>query len=248
MPSTLRDWIDIAFDRMGDLPPEVTDNLDVKKQQIEAYFTELRAKNKVLNLTARDSDEELGILHLLDSLTLFRMWPKLGAVPDNYLDLGTGAGLPGLILKILLPDLDVVLMDSLQKRLRFLSDVKADLGLKKLELVHARFEDAGRDPAFRERFQLVTARAVAKMPQLLEYAAPFMHPSGNLIAMKGDKLQRELKEAQNAARLLKLKLGAAETFTLPETDMTRGLVIFQKAGPTPKKYPRRPKDIKERPL
>ncbi len=248
MPKTLRDWIDTAFDRAGDLPAAVTQDLETKKQQIEVYFKALQAKNKVLNLTGRDSDEEMGILHLLDSLTLFRMWPKLGSVPDNYLDLGTGAGLPGLILKILLPEIEVVLMDSLKKRLRFLDEVSAELGLDKLELVHARFEDAGRDPRYRGRFRLVTARAVAKMPQLLEYAAPFMHPEGYLIAMKGDKLQRELRQAESAARILKLKLAAAESFTLPGTDMTRGLVIFKKSGPTPKKYPRRPKDIKERPL
>ncbi|MDO5738327.1 MAG: 16S rRNA (guanine(527)-N(7))-methyltransferase RsmG [Eubacteriales bacterium] len=208
----------------------------VQLEQIECFFARLRERNKELNLTARDSLEELAILHFLDSLYILNMLPKQHSL--NYLDLGTGAGIPGVILKILLPNYKTVLIDARQKRLKFLDEVIAELALQEIITVHGRFEDLAHEAEFRGEFQVVTARAVAELPVLLEYAAGFLARDGVFLGQKGSQAQAELAEAQGAMRKLNLSLLENFEFTLPVAEAKRAILKFALVANLAKKYPR----------
>ncbi len=170
-------------------------------------------------------------------------------VPQNatLIDVGTGAGFPGMVLKIIRPDLRVTLLDSLNKRLVFLNEVISQLGLSDIKTVHSRAEDAGKNKLYRERFQIATARAVAAMPVLLEYCLPLVEKGGQLVAMKGPNVTEELKGCDNCLKILGGK--KAEIFTETLTgDEERAFVLCKKISQTPSKYPRKPSDISKQPL
>jgi 16S rRNA (guanine527-N7)-methyltransferase len=216
------------------------------------YAGAMLAVNAHTNLTRIVAPAEVAVKHFADSLTVLAAVPGLpeGA---SVADVGTGAGFPGLALKIARPDLRVTLIDSLAKRLTFLDQVVADLELKNVALVHARAEDAGRDPAHRDRYDLVTARAVAALPTLLEWCGPLARVGGRFVAMKASTADEELSAAANAARLLQLTLTDDRALTLPPTaddaePPARRLLVYRKTRPTPPAYPRRAAEIKSRPL
>lgn len=216
-------------------------NVDIspaKLQLFQEYFSELIQANKKVNLTRITDQDEVYLKHFYDSLTPLLVFPDLLQGVKSLCDVGAGAGFPSLPLKIMQPRLEVTIVDSLGKRLKFLQDLLTKLQLTQVHLLHARAEDAGQNASTRENFDLVTARAVAKMPVLSEYCLPLVKVGGYLIALKGPKAEEELKAAQKAIQLLGGKITRVKEITLAQSDEQRTLIVIQKIKKTPKKYPR----------
>lgn len=192
--------------------------------------------NQRMNLTAIKDPDEIMIKHHLDSLTLIKVVPTF----DNLklIDVGTGAGFPGLALAITVPKLHVTFLDSTGKKLKFIDHVGQALNLNNIETLHARAEDAGRDKYHRETYDIVTARAVARMPALMEYTLPLAKLEGQVIAMKGGTAYDETNSAAKAIDTLGGELFSIEEINLPTIENPRYLVIVDKLDPTPKQYPR----------
>lgn len=201
----------------------------------------LREKNKVMNLTNIVDDEGIAIRHFVDSLTLLKYLrgEQKKQKKENLalIDVGTGAGFPGIPLKITMPEIDLTLMDSLQKRLNFLEEVAGELKFDSYCTLHARAEDAGRDKSYREKYDIATARAVASLPVLCEYCLPFVRVGGTFIAMKGHS-EEEVAASSKAVAVLGGKIEKIDEFVLPGTDMARSIVVVRKTKPTPPRYPR----------
>ena len=208
---------------------------------LEVYAELLREKNKVMNLTNIVDDEGVAIRHFADSLTLL---PYIAAEQAkqkrkklSIIDVGTGAGFPGVPLKIAVPDLDLTLMDSLQKRLNFLNEVAGELKFDTYRTLHSRAEDAGKDKKTREQYDIATARAVASLPVLCEYCLPFVKVGGVFLAMKGHS-EDEVAASGKAIAVLGGKIEKVDEFMLPGTDMNRSIVVVRKTKHTPQQYPR----------
>jgi len=218
---------------------------DEQLEQFDKYRILLKEWNEKINLTAITEDEEIVIKHFVDSLTILDILKKNNI--KTLADIGTGAGFPGVPLKIAFPELKVTLVDSLDKRLNFLNEVINSLGLKDIKTVHGRAEDFGRDPKYRDKFDATTARAVAAMPVLLEYCMPPVKKGGIFIAMKGSKDEGDFK---NATRLLSGKLMNKISFTLDGAGelAERNIYIFNKIGVTDKAYPRKAGTPSKKPL
>lgn len=208
---------------------------DRQKQQFIDYYELLIEWNKVMNLTAITEFTEVIQKHFIDSLSIVKV---LNLTNQKLLDLGTGAGFPGIPLKIAFPDLDIVLLDSLNKRLKFLNEVIIHLGLKQIHTLHGRAEDYGKDKNYREKFDICTSRAVAKMSTLSEYCLPYVRKDGFFISYKSGNVLEELTDSSEAIKLLGAEVSTVEEFTLPGTDMDRSIVVTHKIKETPKKYPR----------
>ena len=215
------------------------------------YAELLLETNLHTNLTRIVAPAEVAIKHFVDSLTVLIACPGI-TERASLADVGTGAGFPGLVLKIARPDLRLTLIDSLGKRLRFLGDVVAELGLKDVTLLHARAEDAGRLHAHRDRHDVVTARAVASLPTLLEWCGPLVKVGGRFVAMKAAGVESELSGAELASSSLGLRLANDVAISLMPTgddaSAARRLLVYDKIQPTPRRYPRKPPEIKSRPL
>lgn len=212
--------------------------------QFAVYATLLREWNKRTNLTAITSTDQIYLRHFLDSLVCTRCWPM---PPQTLVDIGSGAGFPGLPLKLLYPALDVTLLESVGKKAAFLRHVTAALGLSQVTIVQARAEDLGRDPQQRERYDCVTARAVAEVRVLAEYGLPLLRIGGRLCAPKGAAADAELAAAANALALLGGDAGVCLPYRLPDAT-ERQLVCVTKTGSTPSTYPRRSGVPARRPL
>ncbi|MFT4144855.1 MAG: 16S rRNA (guanine(527)-N(7))-methyltransferase RsmG [Mobilitalea sp.] len=208
---------------------------DTQYDQFMDYFELLVEKNKVMNLTAITKWEEVVTKHFLDSLSLINL---VNISTERLIDVGTGAGFPGIPLKIVYPDTEIVLLDSLKKRLIFLDDVIEKLSLKKITTIHGRAEDFGRDKEYREGFDLCVSRAVARLSSLSEYCLPFVKKGGYFIPYKSGKVKEELDESKRAFKLLGAELEKNEIFLLPDTDMERTLLLIKKINTTPGSYPR----------
>lgn len=204
-------------------------------EQFMDYYELLIEKNKVMNLTAITQLDEVITKHFVDSLTLVKV---LTPTKEKMLDLGTGAGFPGIPLKIAFPELDILLVDSLKKRLTFLDEVIQKLGLKKIETLHGRAEDFGRDARYREKFDLCVSRAVAKLSTLSEYCLPFVRRDGLFVSYKSGTIEEETTQSANAFQKLGAKLVKVEEFMLPKTQIGRSLVVVKKVAKTPDAYPR----------
>lgn len=213
-------------------------------EQFQTYLGFLLETNESLNLTAIKEPQEVVRKHFIDCLALLNICelPK-GA---SLADVGTGAGFPGMVLKIVRSDLQLTLIDSLQKRLNFLDSLCEKLSLP-AKTLHLRAEEAGRSPKYRESFDFVTARAVASLNILCEYCLPMVKTGGKFIAMKSLKVDEELEEAQKAIELLGGSNVLIRTVPLYE-DMTRSFVVIEKARNTPPKYPRQSGKISKKPL
>ena len=208
---------------------------DEQLMMLIRFYEMLVEKNKVMNLTAITDFEEVAIKHFADSLTIGR-----AIKPDSQkmIDVGTGAGFPGIPLKIVYPGIKLTLLDSLNKRLVFLNEVSEELGLKDIETVHARAEEASVKPSYREQYDIVVSRAVANLSTLVEYCLPFASVGGCFISYKGEKAAAELSEAGKAIKVLGGGNAVSVDFTLVGTDYSRSLIRIDKISSTPKKYPR----------
>lgn len=193
--------------------------------------------NQRLNLTAITDPEEISIKHYLDALTLKRVIAQVDG--RHLIDVGTGAGFPGLPLAIAWPQLRLTLMDATAKKLRFIEHAAASLGLDNVRTLHSRAEDAGRDNAQREAYDIVVARALGRMPVLLEYTLPLCKVGGQVIAMKGTSAFEETAAAAKAINVLGGELFAIEEVRLPTLSNPRYLIVVDKVAATPKRYPRK---------
>ncbi|WP_367006138.1 16S rRNA (guanine(527)-N(7))-methyltransferase RsmG [Streptococcus sp. ZY19097] len=210
---------------------------DLQKKQFERYFELLIEWNKKINLTAITEKEEVYLKHFYDSLAPV-LQGHIKNEPVRLLDIGAGAGFPSLPMKILCPELEVTIIDSLNKRINFLTLLAGELGLDRVHFYHGRAEDFGQDKTFRATFDIVTARAVARMQVLSELTIPFLTIGGRLIALKAAAADEELADAKNALALLFAKVVLTYNYQLPNGD-GRNLTIVEKKKETPNKYPRK---------
>ena len=208
-----------------------------KEQQFLTFYEMLVEKNKVMNLTAIIEFEDVVEKHFLDSISLCQVMDL--KKPLTLLDLGTGAGFPGIPLKIMFPELKITLADSLNKRLLFLNEVIEALNLKDIETVHGRAEELSKRKDYRESFDLCVSRAVANLSTLSEYCLPFVKVGGYFIPYKSEKIAQEKEEAEKALELLGGKFERQVEFMLPSSDIYRNLFVIKKVKETPKKFPRK---------
>ena len=217
-------------------------------EQFNIYYRELVDWNKRLNLTTITGYEEVQIKHFLDSLTLtlaFKLTPSAGF---SLIDVGAGAGLPGIPLKILFPYMKVVLLEATAKKTTFLRHITHELGLDNIEVVAGRAEEVAHEPQYRERFELVLSRAVAPLPSLVELTLPFCAIGGSFVAQKKGAIDREISQSAKATKMLGGNLREVKQIDLEELTNDRYLVIINKVAPTPELYPRRPGIPSKRPL
>lgn len=214
-------------------------------EQFQKYFELLAEWNEKMNLTAITDESGVALKHFADSLSLLNFVD----IPQNssLADVGTGAGFPGVVLKIARPDIKLTLIDSLNKRLVFLGEVCAQLGIE-AELIHSRAEDGARDEKLRESFDFAVSRAVARMNVLSEYCLPYVKVGGAFCAMKGAQANEEFKESLNAINTLGGKLENKYFFELPENGGERAIAVVRKVRNTPQKYPRQSGKIKAKAL
>ncbi|MDO4437833.1 MAG: 16S rRNA (guanine(527)-N(7))-methyltransferase RsmG [Eubacteriales bacterium] len=214
-----------------------------QKEQLYEYYNMLVEKNKVMNLTAITEEKEFVKKHIIDSLAIINAGEEITNILTkgdiDLIDVGTGAGLPGIVLKIAFPKLRITLFDSLMKRLKFLDEVIDKLDLKDITTLHGRAEDIGRDKKYREKFDIVVSRAVANMSTLSEYCIPLVKPLGLFIPYKSGEIKDELKIAEKAIRILGGEVCSSELYELPESDIKRSLIVIEKIKRTPMEYPRK---------
>lgn len=208
---------------------------DKQLNQFYSYMNLLLEWNEKINLTAITEPKEVILKHFIDSLTISKYIEKNTILAD----VGTGAGFPGISLKIYRPDIKITLVDSLNKRINFLNEVITNLELKDIDAVHSRIEDFGRNVKYREKFDYVTARAVANVAVLSEYLIPLTKIDGKCIYMKGSEIEEELNNGKNAINILGGKIEKVDEFKLPDTDILRNVIIINKIKNTPNKYPRK---------
>ena len=213
-------------------------------RRFRRYYELLTEWNKVMNLTAISGEEDTARLHFLDCAALTGLADLSG---KRVIDVGTGAGFPGLVLKILRPELDLVLLDSLDKRVKFLSAVCAELGFVDVQCLHARAEEAAAGE-LRQSFDLACSRAVARLNLLGELCLPFVKPGGLFVAMKGPELSEELREAERGIRLLGGEVERVAEYAVPGTELRHNALLIRKVTDTPKKYPRKWAQMKKNPL
>lgn len=206
--------------------------------QFMAYYEFLIEWNQKMNLTAITEFEDVVAKHFVDSVMIGKKFSWKPDASFKMMDLGTGAGFPGIPIKIMYPEVEVLLMDSLNKRIRFLEEVIGKLQLEKISTLHARAEELGRKEDYREQFDLCVSRAVAQLSSLAEFCLPFVKKGGCFISYKGGNVEEELSKAKNAIAVLGGKAGRIEKFLLPGSDMERSLICIEKKKETPKKYPR----------
>ena len=206
-------------------------------EQFEMFYKMLIETNKSMNLTAITDEDEVIEKHFIDSLSCRRV-VDMDRI-KKCIDVGTGAGFPGIPLKIVYPEIEFVLVDSLNKRVKFLKEVKEALGLDGLEAIHGRAEDLARDKELRAAFDLCVSRAVANLSVLSEYCIPFVRTNGYFVSYKGKKGSEEISNAQNCMNVLGWKIEKVEEFHLEEDEAERLLIKIKKCKGTPKLYPRK---------
>lgn len=210
---------------------------DIQIKQFHQYYELLIEWNKVMNLTGITDYDEVNEKHFVDSLSINRVI-DLSKV-SNIIDIGTGAGFPGLPLKIVFPHLKVVLLDSLQKRIGFLNKVIDELKLQDVVALHGRAEDYARNVEYREQFDVCVSRAVANLSILSEYCIPYVKVGGNFISYKSVNVEEELEQSKSAISILGGKIENIDKFNLPESNVERLLIVVKKKKNTGKKYPRK---------
>ena len=213
-------------------------------QKFYKYMNLLIEWNEKINLTAIVEPKEIILKHFIDSLTII----KYIELNKSVIDIGTGAGFPGIPIKIMREDLDITLLDSLNKRIHFLNEVIQKLELKNITAVHARIEEYAKNKQYRETFDIATSRAVANMTTLSEYMLPMVALKGKAICMKGSEISDEISKSKNSIKVLGGEIAKIEEFTLPKSDNKRNLILIKKERQTPGKYPRKPGIPSKEPL
>ena len=213
-------------------------------EQFFEYMNLLIEWNEKMNLTAITDPEEIILKHFIDSITIIK------DIEDGskVVDVGTGAGFPGIPVSIMNPTLKITLVDSLNKRLIFLQEVVNKLNLKNIEIVHARAEEFGQNKKYRENFDISTSRAVANLSTLSEYLIPLVKVGGKVISMKASDAQAEIEDAQKAIEVLGGRIEKIDEFNLPQSDIGRTVVVIKKEKQTPNKYPRKPGTPSKEPI
>ena len=217
---------------------------EIQLKQFYNYMNLLIEWNKKVNLTAITEPDEIILKHFVDSLTI----SKYISDGTKVVDVGTGAGFPGIPLKIVRQDVDITLLDSLQKRINFLDEVINELDLEKITTIHSRVEDFGKDKKYREKFDIATSRAVANLSTLSEYLLPLVKVGGKVISMKGSLIQEELENSKNAIKILGGQIEKVDEFDLPNSDISRNIVLIDKIKNTPNRYPRKAGEPSKKPL
>ena len=235
------------FDLMKEAANEVGLELtEVQYEQFIKYMRLLQEWTEKINLTAITEDEEVIKKHFIDCIKAF----KSDAIKNarNIIDVGTGAGFPGLPIAIMNPNVEVTLLDSLNKRINYLNIVVRELGLKNVTTIHSRAEDGARKQELREKFDVATSRAVANMAVLSEFCMPYVRKGGYFVALKGPSIDEELKNAGNAIKTLGGELKGIIEVSIEETDLKHNIVEVEKIKPCPKTYPRKAGTITKKPL
>lgn len=220
--------------------------IELTKEQIEKYYNYMNLLlewNEKINLTAIIDPKEIILKHFVDSLTI----AKYIKDDEKLIDVGTGAGFPGIPLSIVKENTDIVLLDSLNKRINFLEEVKENLKLENITTIHGRAEEFGKNKKERETYDIATSRAVAPLNILLEYLLPLVKVGGKAICMKGSNIE-EIENARNALEILGGKIEKIEEITLPNSDIKRNIIIVKKVKNTPSKYPRKPGTPSKEPI
>lgn len=212
----------------------------------QKYHDLLLEWNQKMNLTSIEDSREIAIKHFIDSLWCVKYLNIPAAA--SLIDVGTGAGFPGLPVKIFFPHIKLVLLDSLEKRCKFLAEAVKMLELENITIIHGRAEEKGKEKAFREQFSLVTARAVTSLPVLAEYCLPLLHVGGYFFALKGPDIQEEVKKGEKAIQTMGGEFRETHYYRLPLSGDPRSLVVVEKIKPTPEKYPRKPGVPAKQPL
>ena len=219
----------------------------LEEEQIEQFYQYeklLLIWNEKINLTAITKPEEIILKHFIDSMTIAKY---IGA-NKTLIDVGTGAGFPGIPLKIIRKDIQITLLDSLNKRVQFLNEIIKQLELKEVETINGRVEEFGKNKKYREKFDYATSRAVANLTTLSEYLLPLVKIEGKCICMKGSTVKEEIDQSQKAIAILGGKIEEIEAFQLPESDIDRHIVFLLKKKQTPAKYPRKPGTPSKEPI
>ena len=239
MTDTFRQQMDRELGLLG---------IKLNEKQLDQFFTYyemLVEKNKVMNLTAITKEDEVVTKHFSDSLSLFGLLREMQAGGDawyktcNVIDVGTGAGFPGIPLKIVFPELRVTLLDSLNKRIKFLNEVIEALGLEKITAIHGRAEDFAKQKEYREQFDYVVSRAVANLTVLSEYCLPYVKEDGYFLPYKSGDIKEEAANSKKAVKILGGNIEDIISFEIPDTDMARTILKIHKTKATPKRFPRK---------
>lgn len=220
--------------------------IELTKKQIEKFYNYMNLLlewNEKINLTAIIEPREVILKHFVDSLTIAKYIKE----NEKLIDVGTGAGFPGIPLSIVKENTDIVLLDSLNKRINFLEEIKQNLKLKNITTIHGRAEEFGKNKKEREIYDIATSRAVAPLNILLEYLLPLVKVKGKAICMKGSNIE-EIENAKNALEILGGKIEKIEEITLPNSDIKRNIIIVKKVKNTPSKYPRKPGTPSKEPI
>ena len=224
-------------------------NIELDEEQIEKFIVYkelLQEWNQKINITSITEDKEVDIKHFIDSIIPLKTELFEGKL--KVIDIGTGGGFPGIPLKIMNENLNMVLLDSTNKKIRFLDEVIEKLELKDIYAIHGRAEELGRNVDYREKYDIAISRAVASLNTLSEYALPFVNVGGHFISMKGPDVDEELNEGKKAIEILGGKVKFVEKIQIPDTDIVHSLIIIEKIKRTPTKYPRAGGKPKKQPL
>ena len=213
-------------------------NIELNEKQISDFYKYMKLLiewNEKMNLTAIIEPKEIILKHFVDSLTINKYIEKNA----KLIDIGTGAGFPGIPLKILRPDINVTLVDSLNKRINFLNEVIKEISVEKIETIHSRAEEIGKNIKYREKYDIATSRAVANVATLSEYLIPLVKENGKCIYMKGPDTEKELLNGKKAINVLGGEVIKKEEFSIPKSDIKRTIIIISKIRKTPNNYPRK---------
>lgn len=217
-----------------------------KYEQFMKYKALIKEWNEKVNLTAIKEDEQIIKKHFIDSMKVFEFEGLKSA--KNVIDIGTGGGFPGIPMKIIKPEINIVLLDSLNKRINFLNEVIKDLQLEKIKAIHGRAEDFAQDRQYREKFDVAVSRAVANLTVLSEYCLPYVKVGGYFVAMKGPSVEDEIKSSKNAIRILGGRIEHIEKVQIEDSDLDHNLVIISKISQTNRNYPRKAGMVAKSPL
>ncbi|MBZ9689766.1 16S rRNA (guanine(527)-N(7))-methyltransferase RsmG [Clostridium estertheticum] len=217
-----------------------------KYEQFMKYKDLIKEWNEKVNLTAIKEDEEIVKKHFIDSIKVFKFQELKNA--KNIIDIGTGGGFPGIPMKIIKPEINIVLLDSLNKRINFLNEVIKELQLENIKAIHGRAEDFAQEKQYREKFDVAVSRAVANLTVLSEFCIPYVKVGGYFVAMKGPAVEEEIKSSKNAIRMLGGRIEHIEKVQIEGSDLNHNLVIISKIAETHKKYPRKAGMVTKNPL